>query len=206
MGDKGLSLQRTTTFEGNTAPTSPNDGVQISLNKTAAVQTYFKIQELPAEILFNIADHLDTVSRVCLNMTNTYLRDSITDVPKELSPCARIRVRRHLSRDRAFFSNKVLIREKEINCREYTGHKYQHSYCEVCRCGGHMEFCKACGVRTCAREDELRWNQWARNESARQDFVPPDTLSSEAIQDKAGRTEVISMIAELHPQIPMALG
>lgn len=159
MGDKGPSLQKSTPSGEDTASTSPKADVKISLAEAKAVQTCFEIQKLPAEILFSIAGYLDIVSRACLKLTNTYLWDSIIDVPKELSPCARARVRGHLARDRASSSEKVSIRGNNGYCEGYAGGKDQRSHCEVCRCDGHMDFCKTCGVRTCARENELLWER-----------------------------------------------
>ena len=47
------------------------------------------LQTMPAEILFSIFDHLDTVSLVCLKSTNTYLRSSIRIDPTKLDRCTK---------------------------------------------------------------------------------------------------------------------
>lgn len=47
------------------------------------------LQTMPAEILFSIFDHLDTVSMVCLKSTNHYLRSSIRIDPTKLDRCTK---------------------------------------------------------------------------------------------------------------------
>ncbi len=57
-----------------------------------------KITTVPAEILYSIIGHLDAISLVCLKNTCTYLRASITKVPKGLSPCEKAQIHRYFSK------------------------------------------------------------------------------------------------------------
>ena len=128
--------------------------------RTAPDDTKFKLLELPAEILYVIADHLDDVSRICFKNTSIYLRTLSIDLPSP-SPCAQTELIKRLWRDKEV-TPKILPQPIDKRCP-------MAYYCDACRCNGHRQRCDYCSrkstaenSRDCPREIHARWRQWTR--------------------------------------------
>ncbi|KAG6991148.1 hypothetical protein G7Y79_00056g090290 [Physcia stellaris] len=63
------------------------------------------IQTMPAEILFLILDHLDTVSIACLKNTNRFLRSSIGMDPTKLDRCTKWLITCRFEQDLAYVAD-----------------------------------------------------------------------------------------------------
>ena len=110
--------------------------------------------DLPLDIWYLIADHLDVVALVCLTYTYPALGHWSKQDSNNLSPCARSAIVSLLKRDGASIPEELLAMAAKsrgvAHCLEY--HNLEPKYCLVCRCSGHIARCPECQIRTCARQ------------------------------------------------------
>lgn len=164
-----LSQSPTTPEPGNGYGRSDLTPQTVSLTHTSGhksrevhKQEIVRLLELPLDVLYLVADHLDVVARVCLGYAHPALACWSKKKPGNLSLCARSRIVSLLERDDVSIPKELLgVARKGSNegeCSEY--HNVMSKHCVICRCDGHLSHCPGCRMRTCAREDTEFWRKW----------------------------------------------